>query len=130
MKPAFKTLVFLTLNCALFVLFSYITNKGFYYFFPTKELTIDWIDKESIITQLFITALFGPILETLIFQTAIIETVYFFSKIERNRILLSLIISTTLFGFEHIYSVAYFIYGLLVGLYLSICYPVTRRVGR
>ena len=129
MMKAFKTILFIAINCFLFILFSYIINKGFNYFFPSKELTVEWLNEESFISQLFIAALFGPILETLIFQTAVIETVYYFSKVDRNRIMLSLFISTTLFGFEHIYSVAYFIYGLLVGLYLSICYIYSRKKG-
>jgi hypothetical protein len=107
----------------------YLTNKVFNYLFSEKDLTIDWVDQESFFSRLFIAALIGPILETLIFQTAIIETIYYFSKNEKNRILLSCILSTSLFGIEHIYSLAYFVYGLLVGLYLSICYIYSKKKG-
>jgi membrane protease YdiL (CAAX protease family) len=128
-KPYFKTILFLLINCTLFVLFSYLLNKGFNYISPQKELAQDWLTKESFFIQLFLVGILAPIFETLIFQTAIIEIVYIIRKIKKYRIFIACFASTTLFGLEHTFSVAYFILGLIIGLYLSIFYIYSKKKG-
>jgi hypothetical protein len=38
-------------------------------------------------------------------------------------------ISAVLFGCTHLYSIPYFIYGILVGVYLSILYVIAKSKG-
>lgn len=92
---------------------------AFYSLFFTPNNPID-IVKIPIYEKIFITSIFAPIVETLIFQTALISLMMKFIK---NKWLVVLL-SAAAFGLSHNYSVAYvskiFITGVFYGaLYVS-----------
>jgi uncharacterized protein len=122
-------IIFVLLNIFAFVVFSYILNKIFIYFFSSKELTNSSIGSEGFIFDMVLAVIIAPLLETLIFQAAIIEGICYFLNYKKNCFLYSCGISTFLFGLTHFYSFPYFIYGLIVGLYLSILYILSRKRG-
>ncbi|WP_411683022.1 type II CAAX prenyl endopeptidase Rce1 family protein [Clostridium thailandense] len=63
----------------------------------------------------------SPILETAIFQYAIIEFLSSISILREKNILI-IIISAILFGLSHSYSYVYVFYGFIMGLLLSYSY--------
>jgi membrane protease YdiL (CAAX protease family) len=122
-------IIFVLINIFSFVAFSYLLNKIFIYFFSLKDLANSSIGNEDFVFDVVLIVLIGPLLETLIFQAAIIEGVYFFFNSRKYYNYYSCGISTILFGLTHFYSFPYFIYGLIIGLYLSILYLLTKRRG-
>ncbi|RUT78078.1 CPBP family glutamic-type intramembrane protease [Ancylomarina longa] len=69
----------------------------------------------------------APIFETLIFQTAIIFIIQFAIQNKLKRFWLSLIVSSLLFALNHIYSIAYFFFGIYVGGLFVIAYYVAQK---
>ena len=73
--------------------------------------------------QFFIVVLVAPIIETLIFQYAIIESVR-----EKMRPLYACFISAFAFAFFHFYSVYYFVFALIGGLTFAYMYYLEKSV--
>ncbi|MCT4634043.1 MAG: CPBP family intramembrane metalloprotease [Firmicutes bacterium] len=66
----------------------------------------------------------APLIETLIFQTAIF---YFLRKIQffNDRSCLIILVSALAFGMAHTYSILYILFGFLIGLILAYAYHLS-----
>ncbi|AKA70409.1 CPBP family intramembrane glutamic endopeptidase [Clostridium scatologenes] len=75
----------------------------------------------SLAYEIIVGSILSPILETAIFQYAIIE---FLSSINilKGKSILIIIISAVLFGIPHSYSYIYIFYGFIMGLLLAYSY--------
>jgi len=84
--------------------------------------------RTSWILYFFLLVVFIPIVETIIFQAGIIYlSKFILAKSNYNCFLLPVLISSIFFGFQHTYSLIYFITSLIVGFILALNYVVVLR---
>lgn len=76
--------------------------------------------------EMLVLLLVAPLLETLLFQSLIIELVCKFIKRPRNSLYLALILSALAFALNHTYSISYFIFTFVGGLILALAYFAGR----
>ncbi|MCY6356245.1 CPBP family intramembrane glutamic endopeptidase [Clostridium sp. ZS2-4] len=84
------------------------------------------IARSSLFTQIILTSIAAPILETLIFQYGIIEILNLIPYFKGKNIIIT-IISALLFGIAHSYSLLYIFFGFSIGLLLAYSYIVYRK---
>jgi membrane protease YdiL (CAAX protease family) len=70
--------------------------------------------------------IFGPVLETLLFQVGIISLV---KRILPKLPIVSVIVSAFLFGLSHFYSGIYIYYTFIIGLFLATLYFIASKRG-
>jgi hypothetical protein len=117
-----KLILFSYLSLELFVVVPYLLIVNYA---DIQTGGIDFKDK-SVIVILFIAVIFGPLLETLIFQTLII---YLVKKILPKFELIAILISGILFGLGHFYSGAYVVYTTIIGFVLAFVYIFSLKKG-
>lgn len=71
-------------------------------------------------------SILAPILETLIFQYAIIEILNSI-KILKERSIVIVMVSAVLFGISHSYSYLYIFYAFIIGLLLAYSYLIYKK---
>ena len=76
--------------------------------------------------EIAIALIAAPILETLLFQTLIIETVCKLFKKPRYNFYFAIILSAVAFALNHTYNLQYVIFTFISGLVLSIAYYMAR----
>lgn len=76
--------------------------------------------------ELVVLLLIAPLLETLLFQSLIIELVCKFIKRPRNSLYVALMLSALTFAINHAYSMSYFVFTFIGGLILALAYFVGR----
>jgi hypothetical protein len=81
-------------------------------------------ENDSLIKKMFLLVIFGPILETLLFQVGIISLL---KRILPKLPVVSVIISALLFGLSHFYSDVYIYYTFIVGLFLATLYFIASK---
>ena len=81
---------------------------------------------DSLIKKIFLIVIFGPALETLIFQVGIISII---KKILPKLPFIAIIISALFFGLSHFYSTIYIYYTFMVGLFLGTLYFIASKRG-
>ncbi|MBV7275641.1 CPBP family intramembrane metalloprotease [Clostridium sp. PL3] len=79
------------------------------------------INTPTLTAKIILGSILSPILETAIFQYAIIEFLSSISILREKNILI-IIISAILFGISHSYSYIYVFYGFIMGLLLAYSY--------
>jgi membrane protease YdiL (CAAX protease family) len=121
-----KKYKFVILCVFVVVLIAHTTSNIILSISPDKaSLTNPLFENESLIYIFIIVVIFGPLLETILFQYFIIEFLLFFDKLKKNRII-TLIISSLIFGLSHSFNVYYFFFGLILGILLSLCYLLAK----
>ena len=109
--------VYSNLNIFLFILFNItlmvIINLLILYLPFTESLTNpeanNFLENKSIGYAFFMIVVFGPLLETLIFQAFVIKICFLvFKKIKVLKIVLAVLLSSLLFASNHPYSITYF----------------------
>jgi len=112
-----------------FVLSSVLVSL-FRYFTDEDIFTIDYLLGESLLIIFFLTVVFSPIVETLIFQFIVIEVVlYVFNKFKwKNSILISIGISGLAFGLSHSYNIYYIIVTFIIGVLYAFYYVVAKNI--
>lgn len=81
---------------------------------------------ESIVLELLIAVVLAPLLETLLFQSLIIEIICRFIKRPRKNIWISVIASSLAFSLNHAYSISYVVITFFAGVILAIAYYLGR----
>jgi len=76
--------------------------------------------------EIFVVLIVAPIIETLIFQSLIVELVCKFIKRPRNSFYIALILSALAFALSHTYSISYFVFTFIGGLILALAYYIGR----
>ncbi len=111
-------LVFAILFVSIFT--SFISN-----FFFDKKINEGFVRFTSIWMEILIGIFCAPIVETLIFQYAIIETVK-----KRFNITFACLGSAFLFSILHFYNIFYFLYSFIAGLLLAYAYCLPGNIKR
>lgn len=81
---------------------------------------------DSMVLDLLIAVIVAPLIETLLFQSLIIEIICKIIKRPRRNICIALIASSLAFGFNHTYSLSYFIITFFAGIILALAYYLGR----
>lgn len=81
---------------------------------------------ESIVLDLLIAVIVVPLLETLLFQSLIIEIICKIIKRPRKNIYIALIVSSLAFALNHTYSLSYVIFTFFVGIIFALAYYLGR----
>jgi len=116
----FKLIVYSFLFLEVFIVLPYLIIINY---FKIETGGAD-LSGKSIITIYFIGVIFVPLLETLIFQTVIINLV---KKAFPKLPIISIIISSVLFGLSHFYSIAYILYTILMGIIFAYSYILSQK---
>jgi membrane protease YdiL (CAAX protease family) len=90
---------------------------------------VDYLIGQSLPDIFFTTVIFAPIIETLIFQFLIIESVlYLFKKLKiSNSLFVSVAISGIFFGISHSYNIYYVLVTILLGFLLGFFYLIAKN---
>ena len=110
----------------LFIIINVLNSLSFSllsYFITGNGLKNHSIDSENSKDQFLMAVLLAPIIETLIFQYALIETI-------RHKLspLYACILSAFAFALFHFYSVYYFLFALISGLIFAYMYFLEKSV--
>jgi membrane protease YdiL (CAAX protease family) len=81
---------------------------------------------DSIVLDLLIAVILAPLIETLLFQSLIIEIICKIIKRPRKNICIALMVSSLAFAFNHTYSLGYFIITFFGGTILALAYYLGR----
>ena len=81
---------------------------------------------DNIALDMLIAVLVVPLIETLLFQSLIIEIICKIIKRPRKNICLALMVSSLAFAFNHTYSLGYFIITFFGGIILALAYYLGR----
>ena len=81
---------------------------------------------ESIVLDLLIAVIVVPLLETLLFQSLIIEIICKIIKRPRKNIYIAVIVSSLAFALNHTYSLSYVIFAFFVGIIYALAYYLGR----
>jgi len=125
-------LFILRLNSFSFVLLSYfifflivvIPFEIIKSYFDIHLGNIPSLKDMNTLTIFFAVVFIAPLIETLIFQIGVIKLVYY---ILPKYPIIPIIVSATLFGLTHFYSIYYVIYTVMIGLFLGTLYFISKR---
>ena len=81
---------------------------------------------DNIILDMLIAVLVVPLIETLLFQSLIIEIICKILKRPRKNICIAVMVSSLAFAFNHTYSLSYFIITFFGGIILALAYYLGR----
>lgn len=119
--PVEKNLRYFILIFLIYFSFNLITSVLATYFDPT--LTSSPLKNKSLLAQFIVVVIIAPIIETIIYQFAIIEIGF---KLKLSPILI-IIISSLAFGFSHWYNPVYVLVTTVVGFILAYYYTALRQ---
>lgn len=118
--PKSKNLSYFFAFFSIFFIFQFVTATIANYINP--ELTSSKLQFDSLLEEFVVAVVIAPIIETLIFQYAIIETLLNL----KVHPWISIIISALLFGVSHWYNPIYVIVLTVVGCILAYYYVALR----
>lgn len=84
------------------------------------------LDSGNPMLDILLSVIAGPLVETIIFQFAIIEIVFKVIKRPRKNIYVAVFLSAALFAWSHNFSVGYVMYAFLAGIILALTYYFGR----
>ncbi len=111
-------ILFVVINTLNSLLFSAVA-----YFITGIGLRNHSIDNMSAINQFLIAVILAPVIETVIFQYALIESIR-----QKIQPLYACFFSALAFAFVHFYSVYYFLFALISGLIFAYLYLLEKSV--
>jgi membrane protease YdiL (CAAX protease family) len=94
-------------------------------FIPEPESANYW-ETDIIVVDLVIAVIAAPLIETLLFQSLIIEVICKIIKRPRRNIYIAVFASALAFALNHTYSVSYVIYTFFGGIIYSLAYYLGR----
>lgn len=94
-------------------------------FLPEPDMTGS-LTTDSVVLDLIIAVIVAPLIETLLFQSLIIEIICRIIKRPRKNICTAVMISSLAFALNHTYSLYYFIITLGAGMILALAYYLGR----
>jgi len=94
-------------------------------FLPEPESAGYW-GTDIIVVDLVIAVIAVPLIETLLFQSLVIEIICRIIKRPRNNILLAVLVSSLAFALNHTYSLYYVIFTFFVGIIYALAYYLGR----
>lgn len=114
------TYIFIVIFLCLSLLLGFITT-----FLPEPDMAGSLV-ADDVVIDLLIAVIVVPLIETLLFQSLIIEVVCRIIKRPRKNICIAVITSSLAFALNHSYSMGYFIITLLAGIILAVAYYLGR----
>lgn len=119
-----KFILISILTCLLYsILIATLLN-----YFTPKSLEINFLEGKGLMYIFFLTVIIAPVLETLIYQFAIIEIVF---KIKiKQATLVAILISSFLFSLSHIYSIYYMLATFSLGVVFATTYIIAKKKKR
>lgn len=84
------------------------------------------MSKASLIAEFILLLLITPLVETLIFQYAIIKISRKINILKNNNLII-ILISAVIFGLEHSYSLSYIIYATIMGIFLAYSFVIYEK---
>lgn len=95
---------------------------------------ISFLEDLSLINIFLVSVLIAPIIETAIFQFAVIEVMAFTLDRMKYARLISVLISGLLFGFSHSYNVYYVLIMIVIGIFFGWTYTLitawkSKKIG-
>jgi len=94
-------------------------------FLPEPDLTGS-VTTDSVVLDLLIAVIVAPLIETLLFQSLIIEITCKIIKRPRKNICVAVMVSSLAFALNHTYSLSYFFITLGAGMILALAYYLGR----
>lgn len=94
-------------------------------FLPEPDLTGS-LSTDSVILDLLIGVIVVPLIETLLFQSLIIEIICKIIKRPRRNIYFAVIVSSLAFALNHTYSFSYVIITFFIGIIFALAYYLGR----
>ena len=94
-------------------------------FLPDPDISSSLV-ADNIFLNLLVTVFVVPLIETLIFQSLIIEIICKVIKRPRKNICIAVIASSLAFALNHTYSLSYFFITLFAGMILALAYYFGR----
>lgn len=94
-------------------------------FLPEPDMSGSFLT-DSVVLDLLIAVIVAPLLETLLFQSLIIEIICKIIKRPRKNICIAVMVSSLAFALNHTYSLSYFIITLGAGMILAVAYYLGR----
>jgi len=94
-------------------------------FLPEPDMTGSFTT-DIIVLDLLIAVIVVPIIETLLFQSLIIEVICKIIKRPRRNIYIAVIASSLAFALNHTYSLSYVIFAFFVGIIYALAYYLGR----
>jgi len=94
-------------------------------FLPEPDMTGSFVT-DSIVLDLLIAVIVAPLLETLLFQSLIIEIICKIIKRPRRNIYIAVMVSSLAFALNHTYSLGYVIMTFFWGIIFALAYYLGR----
>ena len=94
-------------------------------FLPEPDMTGSFVT-DRVFLDLLIAVIVAPLIETLLFQSLIIEIICKIIKRPRKNICIAVTVSSLAFALNHTYSIVYFIITLGAGFILALAYYLGR----
>ena len=94
-------------------------------FLPIPESANYW-ETDIIVVDLVIAAIAAPLIETLLFQSLIIEIICRIIKRPRTNVLIAVLVSSLAFALSHTYSIIYVVFNFFVGIIYALAYYLGR----
>jgi len=94
-------------------------------FIPEPESANYW-ETDIIVVDLVIAVIAAPLIETLLFQSSIIEVICKIIKRPRRNIWIAVFVSALAFALNHKYSMSYVIYSFFGGIIYALAYYLGR----
>lgn len=94
-------------------------------FLPEPEMT-GYMATDSIVVNMLIGDIVVPLVETLIFQSLIIEIICKIIKRPRKNILIAVVASSLAFALNHTYSLSYVVFAFGMGIIYALAYYLGR----
>ncbi len=94
-------------------------------FLPEPDMTGSFVT-DSVVLDLLIAVIVAPLLETLLFQSLIIEIICKVIKRPRKNIYIAVMVSSLAFALNHTYSLSYVIFTFFVGIIFALAYYLGR----
>ena len=96
------------------------------YFVSDDILSIDFLEGKSLLYIFSTSVIFGPLIETFLFQYCVIELILYFKKTISFKIL-ALFLSASLFGLVHYYNIYYIVFTVIIGFVFAFIYLIGKE---
>lgn len=94
-------------------------------FLPEPDMTGSFT-ADGVVLDVLIAVIVIPLVETLLFQSLIIEIVCWIIKRPRKNIFIAVLISSLAFALNHTYSISYVIITFFIGIIFALAYYLGR----
>ncbi len=121
-----KKIPFIFLCVFTNLIVSHLGSYIAYNYDPDTFETLLLLDDKPLIIVFLVTVVIAPLIETVIYQFAIIVIVFHFFGTRIYSIILAILLSSIIFGLSHYYNPTYAIVATFVGLSFAVFYVLAK----